>query len=258
MVFNIFTDGASRGNPGDAGAGVVMYDGKELYEEFSEYLGKKTNNEAEYTAVIRALERLDSMNETKGNIFADSEFLIKQVNGEYRVKSEKIKPLYEKVQKLLEGKEIKFHWVPREDNSKADSLANKGIDDRKMQPLSTSLKLDKAFFGKINCIKLQMNEDNDIYFHMGLLDKKTNNWNWEKVKMSDTELAEIVNLLKKPEGKCSFFHSFDKKTTQIWCNKSENSFSIKIKDVSKNLSVGEFELLRIILEECIRIKNFEK
>lgn len=256
MVFNVFTDGASRGNPGDAGIGVVIYDGDDLVEEFSEYLGKKTNNEAEYLALIKGLERLKEHNPQKANLFADSEFLIKQVKGEYKVKAQNIKPLHEKVMSLISGMQINFHWVPREDNSKADSLANKGIDDKKMPTLTTNLKLNKAFFGKINCIKLQMNENNDIYFHMGLLDQKTKNWNWEIVKMSDVEIGEIINLLRKESGKCSFFHSFDNKKTQIWCNKSENSFSIKVNDVSKNLSIGEYEVFRIILEECIRIKNF--
>lgn len=118
------------------------------------------------------------------------------------------------------------------------------------------LRLDKAFFGKINCLKIQMNQYNDIYFHIGIINQKDKIWNWLKVKMSDIELSEIVNLLKQEEGKCSFFHSFDDKKTQIWCNKSKTSFSIKIKDISKNLTIGEFELLRILLERCVAIKNF--
>lgn len=118
------------------------------------------------------------------------------------------------------------------------------------------LKLDKAFFGKINCLKIQMNKYNEIYFHIGILNQKDNIWNWLKVKMSDIEISEIINLLKQEEGKCSFFHSFDNKKTQIWCSKSKTSFSIKIKDISKNLTVGEFELLRILLERSVAIRNF--
>lgn len=118
------------------------------------------------------------------------------------------------------------------------------------------LKLDKAFFGKINCLKIQMNNFNDIYFHIGLLNQKEKVWSWIKVKMSDVEIGDIVNILKQDEGKCSFFHSFDDNKTQIWCNKSKSSFSIKIKDISKNLTVGEFEVLRILLERCIAIRNF--
>ncbi|MCA9459965.1 MAG: ribonuclease HI family protein [Nanoarchaeota archaeon] len=293
---NIFTDGASRGNPGNAGIGVAVYDGNALKKEISKFLGKKTNNEAEYSAVIEALIYLNEKKIKKANLFSDSEFLVKQLNGQYKVKAETIKPLYEKVQFYLKEIEVSFHWIPREDNNLADSLANKGIDERnkiskpkaKSSPNSTinsslenskvqisntnfssnsssnsnsnslldNLKLDKAFFGKINCLKIQMNLQNDIYFHMGILNNKTKEWTWEKVKMSDVELGEIINLLRKETGKCSFFHSFADKKTQIWCNKSETSFSIKISSVSKNFSIGEFETFRIILENCIIIKNF--
>jgi len=272
---NIFTDGASRGNPGLAGAGIVIYDGKIILDQFSKFLGKKTNNEAEYGAMILALEYLTDKKIKSANLFSDSEFLVKQMSGKYKVKSEKIIPLYKKAQILLKNLEVKFSWVRREDNTVADSLANKALDDLKnskqkisknvilnqnniIQKSSTSkiqsLKLDKAFFGKINCLKIQMNQDNEIYFHMGIL--KVGSWSWDKVKMNENELGDIINILKKDEGKCSFYHSFETKKTQIWCNKSKLGFSIKIKDVSKNLSVGELEVLRIILEECIKIKSF--
>ena len=118
------------------------------------------------------------------------------------------------------------------------------------------LKLDKAFFGKVNCLKIQMNNNDEVYFHMGLLNQKDSKWTWEKVKMSDAELGEIINTLKKDISKCSFYHKFNETATQIWCNKNLTSFSIKIKSVSKNLSIGEFEVLKIILEECIKIKCF--
>lgn len=118
------------------------------------------------------------------------------------------------------------------------------------------LKLDKAFFGKINCLKIQMNDERDVYFHMGLLNQKENTWNWEKVKMSEAELGEMINILKKETAKCAFYHKFNETTTQIWCNKTPTAFSVKIKAVSKNLSIGEFEVLKIILEECIKIKCF--
>ena len=91
---------------------------------------------------------------------------------------------------------------------------------------------------------------------MGLLNQKSNDWNWEKVKMSDIELGEIIHLLNQEEGKCSFYHKFADSKTQIWCNKSKESFSIKVNDISKNLSIGEFEVFKIILTEAIKIKNF--
>lgn len=300
MVLNVFTDGASRGNPGKAGIGIAIYRDKELISQIHEYVGMRTNNEAEYLALIKALQKIKELNETNANIFSDSEFLVKQMKKEYKVKAEKIIPLNQTAVNLLTGLEVKFHWVPREDNLKADELANKGIDDNSykakhakeqhhdegdhtvlgqnrishIQSLISKdmkvqregkgnfaneqnlLKVDKAFFGKINCLKVQMNADNEIYFHIGLLNAKTQIWSWNKVKMSDSELGEIISVLRKDEAKCSFFHSFSEKKTQIWCNKTKESFSIKIGEVSKNLTAGEFEVLRIILEKCIKSRNF--
>lgn len=114
--------------------------------------------------------------------------------------------------------------------------------------------LNRAFFGKVNCLKVLMNSNKEVYFHLGIKEKET--WNWKKVKMSDIELGEIINVLNKDNAKCSFFHSFKDVKTQIWCNKSETSLNIKINTISKNLNRGEFEILRIILEECIRKINF--
>jgi len=271
MVYSIFTDGASRGNPGDGGIGIVIYDNKEIIEKYSEFIGKKTNNEAEYLAMIKGLELLIKNKITKANFFADSEFLVKQMIGKYKVKSPKIIPLYEQAQKLLKQVEVKFMWVPREDNKIADELANKSIDDSKNKKINLSknfenkinnlellnnLKLDKAFFGKINCLKIQMNQFDEVYFHMGLLNQKLKKWNWIKVKFSDSELGDIIHVLKKDEAKISFFHSFDNNKTQIWCNKSKEFFTIKIKDVSKKMTIGEYELFRVLLERIIIERNF--
>ncbi len=116
------------------------------------------------------------------------------------------------------------------------------------------LIVDKSFFGKINCLKVQMNRDKDIYFHMGI--EKDKKWSWIKVKMNDAEIGEILHLLEQNEGKCSFFHSFNDNKTQIWCNKSKTGFSIKIKDISKNLTIGEAHILKIILNGCINRRLF--
>lgn len=293
MTLQIFTDGASKGNPGKAGAGAVIFqDGVEL-QRLTKFLGEKTNNEAEYSAVILALETIKDMKLTRENIllFSDSEFLVRQLKGEYAVKAEKIKPLYEQVDNLRQGLQIKFQWVPRDNNKIADELANKAIsdegkeiqkksekiletttmaesktrDDAKSQKkantispqapsrssVSTSLLIDEAFFGKINCLKIQFNNQKECYFHLGLDTK--GKWDWQKVKMSNNELGEIIWLLKRDIGKCAFFHSFGTSKTQIWCNKSEKGFSIKVDKVSKNLSIGEAEVLRVVLEEIIKL-----
>ncbi len=133
MILNIFTDGASKGNPGKAGAGVAIYSKGDLVDTISSYLGIKTNNEAEYFALIRALEWIDEKKK-KGiriervNVFADSQLVVKQMKGEYKVKAEKVIPLYEYAKSLCEGLEIKFNWIRREENSVADELANKALE----------------------------------------------------------------------------------------------------------------------------------
>lgn len=128
-MLDIYTDGASRGNPGEAGIGMAFYKEGVYLEGVSKYLGVKTNNEAEYTAVIHALKRALETGEKKIRLYSDSELLIKQLNGEYKVKSEKIIPLYQKVTNLLTSLKVEFHWVEREKNKEADMLANKAIDE---------------------------------------------------------------------------------------------------------------------------------
>ena len=127
----LYFDGASKGNPGESGAGWLILNGKEKVEG-SEYLGKKTNNQAEYTALIRGLEEtLKRKWKEEIEIKGDSELIMKQLKGEYQVRSEKIKPLYKKAAKLLQKIEKwECKHVKREKNKEADRLANKGIDER--------------------------------------------------------------------------------------------------------------------------------
>jgi len=127
----IYTDGASRGNPGHSALGAVAYkDGIKLFA-ISEYLGINTNNYAEYMAAIRALEELQKMNLQNESVrlHADSKLLVEQVRGAWKVKHPNIKPLYTKLKKLLESfPDIEFVHVPREKNKEADSLANEALN----------------------------------------------------------------------------------------------------------------------------------
>lgn len=128
----IYVDGASRGNPGKAGAGVVIKspDGS-IVKRLKKYLDITTNNMAEYQALVIALEAAHSLRIKRIRILADSELMVKQINGEYRVKSADLRPLYEKAVSLLkEFKEAKIEHVYREENSAADALANEAIDGR--------------------------------------------------------------------------------------------------------------------------------
>jgi ribonuclease HI len=126
----IYTDGASRGNPGEAGAGVVILNEKnESIRELSRYLGQATNNVAEYQGLLLSLEKASELGAEEVDIFSDSELLTRQVNGIYKVKNEKLKPLYQKVLELRKNfKKFSITHIAREKNKAADKLANKAID----------------------------------------------------------------------------------------------------------------------------------
>lgn len=130
MKVIIYTDGASRGNPGDAGLGVVISgaDGQKI-GEISEYLGKTTNNVAEYKALIRGLQEAKRAGATEVEVYTDSELMARQINGAYKVKNEGLVPLYHEAKQLLgqftSGKVI---HIRREFNKEADKLANLAID----------------------------------------------------------------------------------------------------------------------------------
>jgi len=129
---HLYTDGASRGNPGLAGAGAVILDdaGHELLAE-AEYLGKCTNNVAEYQALILGLQSARDLGCPRLHVFLDSELIVRQVTGRYKVKNATLKPLFAEVQGLLKGfKGYTIAHVPREKNKRADELANQGIDER--------------------------------------------------------------------------------------------------------------------------------
>ncbi len=131
--FIIYTDGASRGNPGKSGVGFVIYDekGNTIFEGHR-YLGIATNNQAEYTALLLALKKALELGAEELEIRSDSQLLIKQLRGEYRVKSPNIITLFIKAKSLLSNfRRTTFTHIPREQNKRADSLANLAIDSKK-------------------------------------------------------------------------------------------------------------------------------
>jgi ribonuclease HI len=119
----IYTDGACLGNPGPMGIGVVIYRDGVRVEELDEYLGEGTNNVAEYTAVIRALETAHSMGDAKVHVKSDSLLLVKQLNGEYKVRDAGLRALKNMVDGLCHGLEVHFEHIPREKNAEADRLS---------------------------------------------------------------------------------------------------------------------------------------
>jgi len=126
----IYADGASRGNPGPAAIGAVIKDERgRLIASISQRIGKATNNQAEYRAIITALEEADRLGARQVDIKMDSELVVRQINGEYRVKKATLKPLYQQVkqrQGLLEGFTITH--ILRQQNIEADKLANKALN----------------------------------------------------------------------------------------------------------------------------------
>lgn len=135
MIFHIYTDGGARGNPGIAGFGLVIYDqDHRLIHQESKFLGIKTNNEAEYLALISALtwikDNLASLNPEKVCFYSDSQLLVRQLMGSYRVKAPHLKSLYSTVKLLLETINIPhtFQQIDRHANALADKLANLAMD----------------------------------------------------------------------------------------------------------------------------------
>ncbi len=127
----IYTDGGARGNPGPAGIGVVIYDqNKKLISEISQYLGEATNNQAEYQAVIIALEKAKKIGAEEINLFSDSELMISQLKGDLKVKNKELGSLFVKIWNLKQSfKKVKFHHLPRAENKRADQLVNQAIDE---------------------------------------------------------------------------------------------------------------------------------
>ncbi|HBS48551.1 TPA: ribonuclease H [Candidatus Dependentiae bacterium] len=137
IYWKIYTDGACRGNPGLSGAGIYLENltGKKISKCF--YLGEKTNNQAEYLALALAIFLLKSEmvskpdQELKITIISDSELLVRQIKGLYKVRDLTLKCLKNLIFYLLEGVVFEVKHVLRENNKKADALANKAIDEKK-------------------------------------------------------------------------------------------------------------------------------
>lgn len=142
----IYSDGASKGNPGDAGIGIVICDtqGKVL-REVSDYIGVTTNNVAEYSALIRALHEAADLGATQIEIRTDSELLARQLSGIYKVKSANLKPLHERVTSMLQAfDQVSVFHVVRERNKRADQLANEGIRKHRIKQASPSRRAGKG------------------------------------------------------------------------------------------------------------------
>jgi ribonuclease HI len=133
----MYTDGGSRNNPGPAAVGVFI---ETLKKQYGHYIGEKTNNEAEYEAVILGLGKIkhligkDKAKKTEVEIFLDSEFVQRQMNHQYKVKEPELQKLFLEVWNLmLDFGKVAFNHIPREKNKVADKLVNEALDEKERQ-----------------------------------------------------------------------------------------------------------------------------
>jgi ribonuclease HI len=140
VTFRAYTDGASRGNPGESGIGIIVRDDDQREVlALGAYLGRATNNRAEYTALITLLERARPFQCTRLIVHSDSELMVRQIAGQYKVKDQALKTLHRRAAALVKGLPfpVDLRHVPREQNSEADRLANLAID-AKAPPLESA------------------------------------------------------------------------------------------------------------------------
>jgi ribonuclease HI len=128
-MLTIHIDGAARGNPGPAAIGIIAKkDGKTVFE-ISDYIGETTNNVAEYSALIRALEETLIKGYKEGHFISDSQLIVEQIKGNYRVKEAHLKLLYNQAESLIKKlKSFSIKHIKRELNKEADKLANRALD----------------------------------------------------------------------------------------------------------------------------------
>lgn len=130
---DIYIDGAAKGNPGSAGVGVIICRGQEIIRSLSRHIGNATNNVAEYSALIYALQEAFILKADKLRVWTDSELLCKQLRGEYKVRHDNLKPLYAQARHLISGLSgFEIHHISRDKNSAADKLASKAALDAKL------------------------------------------------------------------------------------------------------------------------------
>ena len=127
-----YFDGASRGNPGTAGAGALLVnENGEVIWETARFLGTKTNNEAEYTALLLLLKAAKERDIKTLNIYGDSKLVVSQVSKQWKIILPHLRALAQEAWSLMEGMSVTLEWIPREKNKLADALSNQGIDGAK-------------------------------------------------------------------------------------------------------------------------------
>ena len=128
-MLEVNIDGASRGNPGLSAIGIIIKNNEKILKEHSEFLGVRTNNQAEYEALKRALEICNTLDKEL-TVFSDSELLVNQRNAKYKIRNQNLKMISREISNLEKNfDKIQYRRIPREKNNKADKLANMALDD---------------------------------------------------------------------------------------------------------------------------------
>jgi len=182
-------DGAARGNPGPASYGVVIRDGQgEVVAKLKKYIGRMTNNVAEYYGLIAALDYAESHGIRALCVESDSELMVKQMQGQYKVKSEDLRPLFERAKKMSQGFEsFRIDHVYREQNREADALANEALDETSGVPSAAGAPAKAAADAKPGPRWIQAR------FRSGIL------YPLEDIDLPDgTEVQIVLRPLKRP------------------------------------------------------------
>ncbi|MDZ7798317.1 MAG: ribonuclease HI family protein [Patescibacteria group bacterium] len=130
--YQIYTDGGARGNPGPAGLGVVIWQGHKLIGQYKKYIGKATNNQAEYQAIHFGLQKAKEVGAKNIECFLDSELVVNQLNMEFKIKNKELGPWFIKIWNLRQSfDKVTFTHIRREKNKEADKLVNEAIDEAK-------------------------------------------------------------------------------------------------------------------------------
>ncbi|SHG96153.1 ATP-dependent sacrificial sulfur transferase LarE [Tepidibacter thalassicus] len=166
MEVMLYTDGGSRNNPGDAGIGVVIMDNEgNIIKEIGEYIGVETNNVAEYKAFIRGLEECLNLGYSRVKAHLDSQLIVKQILGEYKVKNKNLKVLYEKAKNIIKKiEEFEIVHIKRALNKKADYLVNKAIDKKNTSQTQLKLKQLKTILKDMESIAVAFSGGVDSTF----------------------------------------------------------------------------------------------
>ena len=182
-------DGAARGNPGPASYGVVIRDGQgEVVAKLKKYIGRMTNNVAEYYGLIAALDYAESHGIRALCVESDSELMVKQMQGQYKVKSEDLRPLFERAKKMSQGLDsFRIDHVYREQNREADALANEALDETSGVPSAAGAPAKAAADAKPGPRWIQAR------FRSGIL------YPLEDIDLPDgTEVQIVLRPLKRP------------------------------------------------------------